>query len=43
VGGRIELAALFALGAGELGEEVLVDAPEDVFGAVGCLSMPGRP
>ena len=32
---RVELAALLALGAGELGEEVLVDAAEDVLGAVG--------
>ena len=32
--GRVELAALLALGAGELGEEVLVDAAEDVLGAV---------
>ena len=34
-GRRVELAALLALGAGELGEEVLVDAAEDVLGAVG--------
>ena len=32
--GRIELAAVLAFGAGELGEEVFVDAAEDVFGAV---------
>ena len=32
--GRVELAALLALGAGELGEEVLVDAAEDVLGAI---------
>ena len=32
---RVELAALLALGAGELGEEVLVDAAEGVLGAVG--------
>ena len=30
---RVELAALLALGAGELGEEVLVDAAEHVLGA----------
>ena len=33
--GRVELAAVLALGAGELGEEVLVDAAEHVLGAVG--------
>ena len=32
---RVELAALLALGARELGEEVLVDAAEDVLGPVG--------
>ena len=32
--GRVELAALLAFGAGELGEEVLVDPAEDVLGAV---------
>ena len=32
---RIELAALLALGAGELRQEVFVDAAEDVAGAVG--------
>jgi len=32
--GRVELSAFLALGAGELGEEVLVDAAEDVFGAL---------
>ena len=32
---RIELSALLALGAGELGEEVFVDAPQHVLGAVG--------
>src|SRR3990172_5553020 len=31
MGRGVELAALLALGAGELGEEVLVDATEDVF------------
>ena len=31
---RVELAALLAFGAGELAEEVLVDAAEDVLGAV---------
>jgi len=31
---RIELAALLALGAGELRQEILVDAAEDVAGAV---------
>ena len=33
--GRVELAAALALGAGEVGEEVLVDAAERVLGAVG--------
>ena len=33
VGRRVELAALLAFGAGELGEEVFVDAPERVLGA----------
>ena len=32
--GRIELAALLAFGTGELGEEVFVDAAQDVLGAV---------
>ena len=32
--GRVELAALLALGAGELGEEVFVDPAQDVLGAV---------
>ena len=32
--GRVELAALLAFRAGELGEEVLVDAAEDVLGAI---------
>ena len=32
--GRVELAALLAFGAGELREEVLVDAAQDVLGAV---------
>ena len=32
--GRVELAALLALGAGELGEEIFVDAAQDVLGAV---------
>jgi hypothetical protein len=31
---RIELAALLALGAGELRQEIFVDAAEDVAGAV---------
>ena len=35
VRGRVELAAALALGAGEPGEEVLVDAAERVLGAVG--------
>jgi hypothetical protein len=37
--GGIELAALFALRAGELGEEVFVDAPQDVAGAVGGVAQ----
>ncbi len=32
--GRVELAALLALGTGELREEILVDAAQDVLGAV---------
>ena len=32
---RVELPALLALGAGELREEILVDAAQDVLGAVG--------
>ena len=36
--GRVELAALLALGAGELAEEVLVDAAEDVGGAGGGVA-----
>jgi hypothetical protein len=35
MGGRVELAALLALGAGELREKIFVDAAEDVAGAVG--------
>ena len=35
---RVELAALLALCAGELAEEVLVDAAEDVLGAVLCAA-----
>jgi len=35
----IELAALFALGAGELGEEIFIHAPEDVFGAVRLVNQ----
>ena len=31
---RVELAAVFAFGAGELGEEVFVDTSKNVFGAV---------
>jgi len=34
--GRVELTALFPLGAGELRKEVLVDTAENIFGAV-CL------
>ncbi len=34
VAGRVELAALLALRAGELGQEVLIDAAEDVAGAI---------
>jgi hypothetical protein len=32
--GRVELAALLALGAGELREEILIDPAEDVLGSV---------
>ena len=32
--GRVELAALLALGAGELGEEIWIDAAQDVLGAI---------
>ena len=32
--GRVELAALLALGAGELGKEIFIDATQDVPGAV---------
>jgi len=32
--GRVELAALLALGAGELGKEVFERAPQDVSGAI---------
>jgi hypothetical protein len=35
MGRGIELAALLALGAGELRQEIFVDAAEDVAGAVG--------
>ena len=38
---RVELAAVLALGAGELGEEVFVDAAEDVL-ASGSPRRPGR-
>ena len=37
---RVELAALLALGAGELGEEVLVDAAEHVLGAARLVADP---
>ena len=37
---RVELAALLALGAGELREEVLVDAAENVLGAVSSSAEP---
>ena len=37
---RVELAALLALGAGELGEEVLVDAAEDVLRAALRVAEP---
>jgi len=33
--GGVELAAVLALGRGELGEEIFVNAAQDVFGAVG--------
>ncbi len=36
---RVELAALLALRAGELGEEVLVDATQDVLRAVGLVAQ----
>ena len=35
--GRVEFAAALALGPGEAAEEILVDPPEDVAGAVGLL------
>ena len=35
---RVELAAVLALGAGELGEEVFVNAAEDVLRAVGGVA-----
>src|SRR3989442_3524337 len=38
--GRVELAALLALRAGELAKEVLVDAPEDVLGPAVLVSQP---
>ncbi len=37
---RVELAALLALGARELGQEVLVDAAQDVLGAVLGVAQP---
>jgi hypothetical protein len=36
-GRGVELAAVLALGAGELGEEVLIDAAEEILGASGLL------
>ncbi len=38
--GRVELTALLALGAGELGEEVIVDAAENVLGAAFLVIHP---
>jgi hypothetical protein len=38
----VELAAVLALGAGELGEEVLVDAAEQVLGAAGDVGRADR-
>ena len=35
--GRVKLAAALALGSGETAEEVLIDPPENVAGAVGLL------
>ena len=35
--GRVEFAAALALGAGEAAEEILIDAPENVAGAIGLL------
>ena len=35
----VELAALLALGAGELGEEVFVDPAQDVLGAAGLVAQ----
>ena len=36
---RVELAPLLALGTGELGEEVFVDAAQDVLGVVGSMGF----
>ena len=40
-GRGVELAAVLALGAGEAGEEILVDAAEQIDGAVGLLALAG--
>ena len=40
-GRRVELAAVLALGAGEAGEEILVNAAEQIDGAVGLLAFAG--
>jgi hypothetical protein len=40
-GRRVELAAVLALGAGEAGEEVFVDAAQQIDGAVGLLALAG--
>ena len=40
-GRGVELAAVLALGAGEAGEEVFVDAAEQIDGAVGLLALAG--
>ena len=40
-GRGVELAAVLALGAGEAGEEILVDAAEQIDGAVGRLALAG--
>ena len=40
MGRRIELAALLALGAGELRQEIFVDTAKDVAGAIGRAAEP---
>ena len=40
-GRGVELAAVLALGAGEAGEEILVNAAEQIYGAVGLFALAG--